>query len=80
MTNNPDPAHTVALQGIRPLRRLAWLTDLHLDFAAPRHSEKFLRVPGEVSTPSGGTPRIARSSPLAYNGGAGRVRSLPGAS
>ena len=40
MTADPDPAHAAAPRAIRPVRRLAWLTDLHLNFVTPGHVER----------------------------------------
>ena len=43
MTADPDPSHAAAPRAIRPMRRLAWLSDLHLNFVTPRHVERLCR-------------------------------------
>ena len=47
MTADPDPAHAAAPRAIRPVRRLAWLTDLHLNFVTASHVERLCRSVAE---------------------------------
>ena len=64
MTADPDPAHAAALQGSRPMKRLAWLTDLHLNFVTPGHVERLCRsvaVAGaDGARMASGPPRLGR--------------------
>ncbi len=52
MAHDPAPSYAAALQGIRPLRRLAWLTDLHLNFVTASHVERLCRSVAESGADS----------------------------